>query len=245
MVMRTPSPFRLAALVLGVSLASTAGAQPLPYTFSAAVFSTPQAGDLLLRIEFISDGLDSDYHWPETPAGLDLYRRVIGFECGDFERLNPEPFPFTPYGDIDYLDGTTLPGNSYEYRIRAVDSNRDPVIANPEVRLGFATNGEALIGHGTIFTHNLCGYPGPYYVHASCSEECFPGFVGWNFDPLVPYANTGQTVSIYGAVWMLANCEGDYETFADITRVEPSTCLVAVEPATWGGVKRLYRDATP
>jgi hypothetical protein len=243
--MRTPSLLPLVALVLGVSLARTVGAQvDPPYLFSAAVYGTPESGDMLLRIEFISAGLNSLYLWPETPAGLDLYRRVTGFECGAFERLNPEPLPFTPYGDLDYVDGTTSPGNAYEYMIRAVDSNRDPVTANPDVWLGAVTNGEALIGHGMIGTDNPCGYPAPYLIHLPCPEECLVHFVesGW---VLYPFANTGQSLSIYGTFSTAFNCEGYYTTFASVTRVEPSLCLVAVEPATWGDVKRLYRDTTP
>src|SRR5262245_38966471 len=169
MAMRTRSPLPFMALALGVCLAHPVTAQVNePYIFYVGVFSTPQAGNLALQIEF-NAGEDANVVWPETPAGIDLYRRAVGFECSDFERLNSEPLPFSwdypSYNplSLDYVDGTTSPGNAYEYMVRAVDSNRDPVIANPDVSVGHATNGETLIGHGTIITYNICGYPGPYF----------------------------------------------------------------------------------
>jgi hypothetical protein len=131
--------------------------------------------------------------------------------------------------------------------IRAVDSNRDPVTANPDVVAGYVTNGEALIGHGTIVAYPRCGYPGTMPVHLACPEECFPAFVGWHgISLLYPHANTGRSVSVYGEVYTGWDCDtGAFTTLARVTRVEPSLCIVAVEPATWGSVKRLYRDATP
>jgi hypothetical protein len=97
--MRIQSSLVLGALAVGVSLPGTVGAQIAapsnpPYAFYVAVFGTPQAGDMRLHVEFHGYGEEATLVWPETPAGIDLYRRAVGFVCGDFERLNPEPLPF-------------------------------------------------------------------------------------------------------------------------------------------------------
>lgn len=232
------------ALMLGAWLPGMVSAQP-PYFLSAGVSSTHQEGNLLLRIVFNGSSERATVAWQETPNGVDLYRRTVGFECGAFERINPEPFAWTWAGgfnplNIDYVDTTTLAGNAYEYMIRAVDSDRNPIPTNPDVSVGYVTNGETLIGHGTIITFNLCGYPVDDYVHESCPQECLPYFLSRSV-VLEPYANTGQTLSLYGQISTTWNCEGSFATHGLVTRVEPSVCLVGVESATWGKIKRVYR----
>ena len=172
------------ALVLGACLPSAVFAQPQgpPYLFSAGAFSTDQEGNLNLRIMFNGHPERANVAWQETPNGVDLYRRLVGIECGAFERISPAPFAwvwdrensyYNPM-NIDYVDTTTFAGTAYEYMIRAVDSERNPIPTNPDVLVGYATNGDALIGHGTIVTFNLCGYPLDGYVHESCPQQCLP-----------------------------------------------------------------------
>ena len=143
--------------------------------------------------------------------------------------------------NIDYVDITTLAGNAYEYMIRAVDSERNPIPTNPDVSVGYATNGETLIGHGTIVTFNLCGYPVDGYVHESYPQECLPFIDMGRSAVLEPYVNTGQPLRLYGQISTGWNCEGSFATQGVIARVEPSRCLTAVESTTWGEMKHLYR----
>lgn len=235
----------LCALGLTTWLPSPVQAQP-PYFFSVGVSSTHQDGNLSLRFKFDGSTERATVVWNVTPNGLDLYRRTAGIECGEFERLNPEPFAWTWESNssnpmnIDYVDTTTLSGNAYEYTFRAVDAARNPIPTNPDVFAGYVTNGEALIGHGKIGTLNLCGYPIDDYAHLGCPLACLPFFTSLSAI-LEPYANTEQTLNLYGQLSTAYNCEGSFATFGVVTRVVSSVCFVGVESTTWWEVKRLYR----
>jgi len=236
------------ALALSTAIPVTAPTNPPPpYWVSGGIWSTPVDGNLHLHIEFMDWWQAPGVAWLETPAALDLYRRLVGVQCSDFERLNTEPFPFSWLGgwynplDLDFVDTTTKVGHVYQYMIRAVDANRDPVAANPDVLVGYVTNGEALIGHGTIVSSNRCGYPAPDLVHRPCPEECFPWLSCGPESDLLPLVDTGQTVRLYGRIETGYHCEFGFDDYADVTRAEPSTCIVAVEAMTWGEVKRIYR----
>jgi hypothetical protein len=237
------------AFVLSFVSANAAFAQdPPPYHVSGGIQGTLVNGHLQLHIEFMDWWQAPGVPWSEMPAGLDLYRRVVGFECSDYERINPEPFAFSWSADwynpldLDFLDTTTTTGNVYEYMIRAVDTNRDPVTANPDVSVGYVTNGEALIGHGQIArSPQHCGYPGSDFVHVPCPAECLPWFTNAPLAILLPVVDTGQTVRLYGQLFTGYSCEFGFDVGATITRVESGTCLVAVEAKTWSDVKHLYR----
>jgi len=247
--MGKPSAIATWAVVLGTCVSGTVFAQtgPFLYVFSAGVSGTFQGGDLHLRIVFNGSYERATEIWYERPNGIDLYRRVVGIECSGFERISSQPFAFAwdpnhfynPL-NLDYVDAATSAGNAYEYMIRAVDANRNQIAANVDVSVGFVTNGETLIGRGTISTSNLCGYPVDDYWLSGCPEECLPAFMGHDA-VLAPYANTGQTLSVYGQLLTGVNCEGSFTTHGTVTRLAPSVCLVGVESTTWGKVKHLYR----
>lgn len=96
------------------------------------------------------------------------------------------------------------------------------------------------LGQVAVCGVRLCGYPVDDDVHVGCLQECLPPFTSLSV-VLEPYANTGQTLSLYGQISTTSNCEGAFATSGAVTRVEPSLCLVGVESASWWEIKHLYR----
>ena len=54
-----------------------------------------------------------------------------------------------------------------------------------------------------------------------------------------PYLDSGQVVRVFGAPFC---CWAQCVWLTSATHVEPSSCVIATEPTTWGRVKALYRD---
>ena len=229
---------------------SVAGAQQ-SILFSASATGSLQEEDLHLSLYFDTNHASTNL-WSRIPDGFDLYRRVVGTNCGEFERISEEPIPWTwdPSVDfvktVDYIDTTTADATLYEYMIRAVDPERRPIAEDPDVSLGYVTRGEALIGHGAL-TMGIawCMLP-PGSLHPiyekTCLQECFPP-LGNVYGPgvLEPYAD-GPTVRLYGQIHMTSTaCEVGHFALGTVTRVEPYACLVGVESMSWSDSKRLYR----
>ena len=143
-----------------------------------------------------------------------------------------------------FVDATAEVDQLYEYEIRAVDDERNAVAGNDDTSLGFHAWGEALIGHGQIVS-SFCPCPQPCQQPVDlvpCPTECFPDLdQPWPPAVMQAYVDTGQSVLLYGEVHTGQRCGSDIAENAGVTRVEASTCIVAVQPTTWSASKRLYR----
>lgn len=244
-----PRAVLFAIVIVSFHAAATAAQQPI--VFSASATGSVQEGDLHLSLYFETKHFSTNT-WFQTPHAIDLYRRAIGYDCGDFERISDEPIPWTwdPSiefeKNVDYIDVSTTDATVYEYMIRAVDSDRLPIREDPDASLGYVTCGEALIGHGELTMGSAwCMLPygslHPIYQN-TCLNECFPQLGNvYGAGVLEPYAD-GQTVRLYGQIYMTHNaCEPGHFALGTVTRVEPYECLVGVDAKTWSNSKRLYR----
>jgi hypothetical protein len=236
-------------LLLVVQPAATAAQQAI--LFSASATGSLQEGDLHLSLYFDTNHASTNL-WSQVPDGFDLYRRAVGTDCGEFERISEAPVAWTwdPSVDlvktVDYTDTTTADATVYEYMIRAVDSQRLPIPEDADVSLGYVTRGEALIGHGTLTMGTAwCVLP-PGSLHPiyeiTCLHECFPPLGNVDGDGILEAYADGQTVRLYGQIYMTHNaCEVGHFALGTVTGVEPYDCLVGVESMSWSDSKRLYR----
>ncbi len=235
------------AVALIALLAAPAAAQS--FTLNPTVTSSLETDGLHLTIGLENTGFGF-VRWDRAPAGVDLYRRPLGIQCGDAVRLTDTPIAWN-WNDlarfpefalqIRYVDATTVEGVGYRYELRAVDADRNPVAGDPDAVVGFATHGEALLGHGYLWSGGDCGLSYTQEVQ-TCVDECFPGVLASTASELSPYFNTGQTLLLYGRITgvMRLFCNGSIAQ-AFFTRGVPSRCVVGVEAMTWTAAKRLYR----
>jgi hypothetical protein len=187
--------------------------------------------------------------WGSEPAGVDVYRRALGSVCDPEVLVTDEPLPWTgllPYGDPvvlgEVVDATAVANTAYEYVARAVDAERNPVPGDDDAVLGYASAGEALIGHGTLVAEPDCGISSILWLDA-CAGACYPRpYVGSLPAEATPYVNSETELRVYGEF------NGLSESFCNVhwprvlvSRVEPGLCTVAVEPVTWGVIKSLYQ----
>jgi len=227
---------------------STASAENY-YNVDGRLIGSVESDGMHLQIEF-------DAHpwggvvWTTTPAGIDVYRNAIGDGCGLWERITDEPVVWSWVPDLggtgiafELVDDATQPGHGYIYQARAVDAERNIILEDEYVHLGVATNGVALLAHGTLY-----GGPGGCglsYVQeiSPCGNDshCYPPLVFQTAVDVAPYVNSEAVLLLYGVVVNVISPCGANETVALLSGAIPVACAVAVEERTWGSVKSLYR----
>jgi hypothetical protein len=215
------------------------------YQFEPRLLSSVAADGLHLEVT-----LDWGYHaWPVEPAGIDLYRRAIAVSCGSWELVTAQPVPWdwveepypTPHMSFEVVDDGAQPGQGYVYQLRAVDADRNAIPENPDTFLGVATNGVALLGHGTLYGGP--GGCGESYVQVieNCYPECFPALRFEGGPEIEPYINSGTPVFVYGVIsTVMWTCQQN-EIIAYIYTATPGACVAPVEETTWGSFKSRYR----
>jgi len=251
--------FRTTALVLLASALAltTASAQSgyPEYYVDGRVLGSVQADGLHLQIAF-------DEHpwggktWTVEPAGVDVYRRGIGADCGPWERITDEPVPWSWTGQtggaamsFELVDPATSPGHGYLYEARAVDGNRDAIPEDGDVYIGAVTNGVALLAHATLEAGpGGCGLSSVQTV-AHCSNNwngypdaiCYPPLLFAWTPEIIPYVNTGSPLLLYGVIDEIISPCGANETVVHFSVVVEDPCALSVETRTWGSVKAIYR----
>jgi len=100
--------------------------------------------------------------------------------------------------------------------------------------------GPAFLGHGFLTTENVDHNEVNAFINAC---DLPPGQWGIALHTIsgtaAPYVDSGTAVNVYGeplccwaqGVWLL-----------EATAATPQSCVVAVEPITWGAVKAMYRN---
>jgi hypothetical protein len=220
-----------------------------PQILNPVLSSSLEADGLHLQVRFELGGGFGDEWWQPT-AGADLYRRTVGVRCGAWERLSAEPIVWNwdesvelgeAHLEFEIVDASTAPGSAYEYQVRAVDPERKPVEENQHVTVGFATHGEALLGHGTLYGGPDCGISYTQQTYP-CQGECFPFLIAGATGDVAQYFNTGTTVLLYGRVTgVLHSFCNSIVPVATFSSARPSQCVVSVRESTWSAAKRLYR----
>jgi hypothetical protein len=173
-------------------------------------------------------------------VAFDVFRKTLGYECGSEERVTDEPlaWPVTadPVFEVGFTDPDVTSDTAYRYEARAVDAERNPAqgIMPPfgGSVWGYGVVGVALLAHAQLFW-------GDNFTLSvnSCPGECFA-------DGLVratPELPLGTTLLLYGN-----RVDVDYQSnlwwpLLVLTSTSPAPCIVAVEPARWSTVKRLYK----
>jgi hypothetical protein len=220
-----------------------------PYIFDGRLIGTVEADGLHLDIQL--DGNPWSVNaWATTPAGIDVYRSIIGPGCGSWDRITSEPLAWSwvdepgggPHLSFELVDATAQPNHGYTYYARAVDAAGNAVPENQDAYLGVATHGVALLAHGTLYGGpGGCGLSYRQEVVNSCLWDCYPPLLANTAPDVTPYINSGTRVRLYGTIEGVISFCGTNETIAFFTFAVPSDCVVAAEEKTWGAVKRLYR----
>jgi len=233
----------LCALLPAAASAGTANV----VCFHGELTSSMEADGLHVQITVV--WWDWDNCWLTEPLFVDVYRRALGSTCTPLVLLTDQPlqWPAVPQGGGpvalgEVVDGDAVANTAYEYIVRAVGANRDPIAGDDDVVVGYASDGDALVGHGTLVAGPDCGMSSVSSLNP-CQDACFPfANVGSYPAEVNAYFNTDTELLVYGhfdAVWAyLCNVHIPRVTISSVT---PSPCILAVEPASWGAVKSIYR----
>lgn len=173
-------------------------------------------------------------------VGFDVYRKVLGYECGTEERVTAEPIAWPTAecpapADVSFADPNVTPDTAYWYEARPVDAERNPAEGGgvSPVR-GVGVAGAALLAHGSAQLGDNFNV-----IVGECPGECFPlaivrvSGVDWN-------EHLGDTVAVSGNNVGVEYYSNMWVTLVEGTSVRPALCVVAVERTAWGTVKRLY-----
>lgn len=249
-IMRSSRSLLVLVIAIGALISATASPGVVQAVcFEASLVSQVEADGMHLQIT-LTQWSWSTYCWPNELAGVDVYRRALGTTCGPLVLVTDEPIPWTglpaegePFAFGEIVDSGVEGNTAYEYVARAVDAQRKAVAGNPDAVIGYASTGEALIGHGYLVATPDCGISFIQWID-TCEDACFPRpFVGSPVPADVsPYFNSETSLRIYGEF------NGVSPSFCNvhwprvfISRVEVSSCIVAVQPVTWGNVKSVYQ----
>ena len=172
-------------------------------------------------------------------VAFDVFRRVLGYECGPEARVTDQPLPWPctegpGVFEVRFSDPDVTTDTAYEYSVRPVDAQRDPAQGTFETPVrGYGVVGVALLAHGQLdegdnFT----------VIIGTCPGECFP--IGLVFPAQVglPW---GTTVNLYGDGVTEVYYSNLWIPSFHATSIVPALCIVAVEPVHWGTLKRLYK----
>jgi hypothetical protein len=173
-------------------------------------------------------------------VGFDVYRRTVGYTCGEEERITDQPIAWGGECDapaeLSFTDpGVLNPNTVYQYEARPVDAFRQPAQGDLAASVwGYGVVGTAVVAHG----EPVLGDNFQVFVWV-CPGECMPG--GIVDVPGIDWAEYfGTTVTVLGqSASVVYYSNGWMPQFAG-TSVSPSRCLVGVESVGWGAVKRLY-----
>jgi hypothetical protein len=184
-------------------------------------------------------GEDDGQH--DEVVGIDIYRRTHG-ACGDEEiRITMDPIPrlrSQPFV-LEFTDSHVSDGVLYHYQAVGVDAERRTRTSLYTVYwmpgsndATFAGCGRTLAGHGTLVDDGWA------WILQPCPGSCFgPAFVEPWFHDLEPYLGTGTPLRLYGGFgWTV---EGHMMV---VDGFEVEQCTTAVQPSTWGDVKRLFKN---
>lgn len=223
----------LAIASLAVLVAGTASAQ-----HQISAYATCFAPDSAYVIWSAYDPSGDPYAYPDW-VGYDVLRRAVP-GCDQFERINDD---FVPrfFGTTTHYFGlvTPSPETQYEYLVRPVDADHQPVsipgFCAPCVAYASCTPLTTPFTAGTVYDLGWAVFVNP------CVGTCYPAAYVENpqADALRPYAGTTTTLRLYG----IANC-GTVEGCAlnlehwDIAPCEGPT---AATGRTWGQLKIRYR----
>ncbi len=177
-----------------------------------------------------------------TAVALDVYRGTLGLSaCGPEVRITNEPIPWpsAPFpASVTLADDGVAPATTYWYRLRPVDAQRNAAAISSSF---LATTGVALLSHAYVY-FDMYGSPNGYWAQP-CPQECVADGLLQTPLPaeLIPYVDTSTYLLLYGEVVGVVSGYNSFWPLLRIDHAQPSMCLVAVAPAPWSSVKRLYR----
>ena len=176
-------------------------------------------------------------------VGYDIYRRAAA-TCGDWVRVNPDPFPRLAgqtHGG-SFLDSPPVLSSSYQYDVRPVDATRAPVAmgfpdceppcpppayaACPDLSAPLVVGTVTDLGWAVMLTPCATGCWGLFYVENPAAGR------------LRPYADSGQALRVYG----LPFCGTVEGCGLALDRFEPGACgVTSLRGVSWGRLKSHYR----
>lgn len=182
------------------------------------------------------------YSWPTVPVVVEVVRRAISDPCGTETRVTYLPWnqQGVPLVTGDIMDTNVEANTSYQYLAYGIDGQGARMA--PIAMIGVASTGFGLLCHGVLSNIADCGVSGVWRAVA-CYNECAGSLLLESAPPdALPYFNTTTTLAIYGEVAGLSPALCNVvEPWFKITSVVEQSCVVAVEPVTWGAVKAMYK----
>lgn len=232
------------AIALAILPLSTISARAQVGCFGPSLTGEYTGGEMHLELALINygGGFYSTHCWTGV-AGVDVYRRTVGSQCGP-EVLIASGLAWTnaplfgqSYVYAEIVDASVEANTAYEYTARAVGA-----AGNDDAVLGYVSTGPSLICRGTLSQSPDCGISMLSWV-TTCITDCFSfAYLGSYPSQAAPYFNTSTTLLVYGEFdgVLTGICNASFPLL-NITSVEEAPCTVGVSTSTWGAVKALYR----
>ena len=240
---------RMALAILTVPLVLSTGVASADTVFFAvgSYSGTYANGAMHVQFTFVDQLGIYDWlanTWPSDVVAVEVRRCKVSDPWGVQTNVTVLPWvsqPGVPYVTADIIDASVEPNTTYQYFAYGI-TYAQPDRIEPPAFIGCASTGVGLLCRGTLSNPADCGVSGvPRAVacDASCGGSLFLSSMPAS---AVPYFNTPTTLAIYGEYdglsYALCNV---VEPAFKITSVVEASCVSAVEPATWGAVKAMYK----
>ena len=224
----------IASLALLAAATRPTHAQTFIYVSAYATCAGP---DSLYVIWTAVDAAADPNAYPEF-VGYDVMRRPMG-ECVDYVPANAEIIPRV-IGTTTHYFGELTPeaGRTFEYRVRAVDQNRQQVFIP-----GFCSPCESYVNcpplEAPITIGTLVDIGAGFIYVTPCPGSCypFPYLDPKTADQLRPYAGTSTAFRFFGTI----GCGSLEGCSIGVDRWEFTTCVTPVTTRSWGQLKTIYR----
>lgn len=226
----------LAIACLMLLAVGTRGAQAQYLSaYSTCSIASPPADSLYVIWTTYEPFPPSDH--PEW-VGYDVMRRALP-GCDGYVRANEEIIPreVGTTHTVYWGEPTPAPGTLYEYRVIAVDANRQqlfyPGFCAPCDVYQECPQLSAPVTVGTLVDETL------WLRVIPCPGTCYPApyFDGPIADALRPYAGTNTTFRFFGTV----GCGGVEGCSMNVDHWELTSCVTPAATHSWGRLKTIYR----
>lgn len=225
-------------LITAASLLLVFGARPAESQHTLSAYSACSTTDSVYVIWTLYDPTNDPTAHPEW-VGYDLMRRPLP-GCGAYVRANDQIIPreFGITHTVYYQEQNPSTGTLHEYRVIAVDANRQQVFL-PGFCAPCDVYQECPPLSAPVTVGTLVEEGGIFLRVIPCPGSCYPGpyLEGAIADELRPYAGTATAFQFFGRV----ACGGVEGCSIEVDHYDLASCTTAAAPSSWGRLKTIYR----